>query len=186
VPDNIQVDKDDYEDKYPAPTFEFAPITDDRIRATIAKLDPYKAPDTDEFSNAVLTHCADDIVPRLGPLYRAVHELRYWPEEWKYIGTIILRKPGKDDYTKPGSHRPILLIKKMAMLYLKCLSDDLLHQAEWHQMLARTQFGFQPGCSTMDAIQYGITKIKDAWRKGKCAVLLFLDIKAAFPHIVIS
>jgi hypothetical protein len=132
------VDEDNYENEYPKPTFDFAPLTDQRIRETIAKLKLYKAPDTDEFSNAVLIYCAKDIIPRLGPLYRAVHELCYWPKEWKYIGTIILCKPGKDDYTKPGSHRPISLIKKMAMLYSKCLSEDLLHQAEQHRMLPRT------------------------------------------------
>jgi hypothetical protein len=74
----------------------------------------------------------------------------------------------------------------MAMLYSKCLSDDLLHQVEQHRLLAPTQFGFRPGRATTDAIQYGITKIKDTWQQGKCTVLLFLDIKAAFPHIVVS
>jgi hypothetical protein len=181
-----QVDEDEHEQEYPEPKFDFSPITDNQIRNTIAKLEPYKAPDTDEFLNSVLIHCADQIVPRIGPLFRAVHTLRYWPEEWKFIGTIVLRKPGKDDYSKPGSHRPILLIKKLAMLYSKCISEDLLHQAEQSNMLAPTQFGFRPGRATTDAILYSITKIKDAWHKGKCTVMLFLDIKAAFPHIVIS
>lgn len=185
-PDRIQIDGDDHEEEYPRPAFEFAPITDERIRNTIAKLQPHKAPDTDEFSNAILINCADALITRLGPLFRAVHALKYWPEDWKFIAIIVLRKPGKGDYTKPGSHRPISLIKKIAMLFSKCLSDELLYQTEKHHLLAPTQFGFRPGRATTDAIHYGIAKVKDAWRKGKCCALLLLDIKAAFPHIVVS
>jgi hypothetical protein len=109
APAQSQIDKDEHEEEYPKPAFDFEPITDERIRDTIAKLAPYKAPDTNEFSNSVLMYCADQIVPHIEPLFRAVHTLRYWPEEWKFIGTIVLQKPGKDDYLKPGSHRPILL-----------------------------------------------------------------------------
>jgi hypothetical protein len=137
-----QIYKDKYEEEYPEPAFNFNPITDKQIRNTIAKLALYKVLDTDKFSNSVLIYCADQIVPHIGPLFRAVHTLRYWPEEWKFIGTIVLRKPGKYDYLKPGSHRPISLIKKLTMLYSKYISEDLLHQAELHNMLAPTQFGF--------------------------------------------
>jgi hypothetical protein len=79
APEEMQVDEDEH--KYLEPSFQFAPITDKRIYDTIAKLEPYKALDTDEFLNAVLINCAKDTVPRLGPLYRAVHKLRYWPDE---------------------------------------------------------------------------------------------------------
>jgi hypothetical protein len=70
---------------------------------------------------------------------------------------------GKDNYTKPGSHHPILLIKKLAMLFSKCILDNLLYHAEQHGMLVPMQFRFQPGQSTIDAIQFRITKIKDTW-----------------------
>ncbi|EIN07611.1 hypothetical protein PUNSTDRAFT_30891, partial [Punctularia strigosozonata HHB-11173 SS5] len=76
--------------EYPRPAFEFTPITDERIRSTIAKLQPHKAPDTDKFSNAILINCADALIPRLGPLFRAVHTLKYWPEQWKFIVIIVL------------------------------------------------------------------------------------------------
>ncbi|EIN04365.1 hypothetical protein PUNSTDRAFT_76545, partial [Punctularia strigosozonata HHB-11173 SS5] len=138
-PENLQVDEDDHE--YPEPKFKFEPISDERIKSVIKRLAPYKAPDSDEYSNAILRQCTDILAPRLGVLYRAVNELKYWPEKWSYISTIVLRKPGKGDYTKPGSHRPISLIKKFAMVYSKCLSEDLIHQVEAHALLASTQFG---------------------------------------------
>jgi hypothetical protein len=183
-PGHLQIDEDEQE--YDAPKFEFEPITDDHITSTIKKLKPFKAPDTGEFSNSILINCADVIVPRLGVLYHAVNALGYWPEKWAYLGTIVLRKPGKGDYTKPNSHRPISLIKKFAMLYSKCLSKDLIHQAETYKMLSPTQFGFRPGRTTTDALQYIVTRTKNAWRQGKSVALLMLDIKAAFPHIVVS
>jgi hypothetical protein len=183
-PAQLQIDEE--EQDYNEPCFSFEPITNERIMTTIKKLRPLKAPDTDEFSNLILINCADSLVPRLGVLYRAVNDLNYWPDKWAYLGTIVLRKPGKGDYTKPNNHRPISLIKKFAMLYSKCLSEDLIHQAEAHCMLAPTQFRFRPGKTTTDALQYIVTRTKNAWRQGKSVALLMLDIKAAFPHIVIG
>jgi hypothetical protein len=183
-PAHLQVDENDHD--YPAPLFDFRPILDKRIEITIKKLHPYKASDTDSFSNSILTHCADALLPRIGPLFWMVNALKYWPRKWAYLGTIVLWKPRKSDYTKMNSHRPISLIKKLAMLYSKCLSEDLLQQVEMHNMLAPTQFGFRPGRTMTDTMHYLVTKTKNTWRKGKSVALPMLNIKAAFPHIIIS
>lgn len=180
----LQVNEDDHE--YPEPKFRFREITDERILNTIRKLPPYKATDSDEYSNSILTHCAELLAPRYGPLFRAVNRLKYWPATWKYLDTLVLRKPGKDDYTTPGSMRPISLIKKPAMLYSKCLADDLLHRIEQTNLLPPTHFGFRPGRSTTDSLHFLTHFIKHAWRQGDCVGALYLDIKAAFPHIIIS
>jgi hypothetical protein len=55
---------------------------------------------------------------------------------------------------------------------------------EKHKMLPPTQFGGQPGCNTTDAMLLIMHRIKDAWRRGKVAAALFLDVQGAFPNTV--
>ena len=56
--------------------------------------------------------------------------------------------------------------------------------AEKHKLLPHTQFGGRPGRNTTDAMLLVTHKIKDAWRKGKTAAALFLDVQGAFPNTV--
>jgi hypothetical protein len=51
-------------------------------------------------------------------------------------------------------------------------------------MLPSSQFGGRPGWNTTDAMLLVTHKIKDAWRQGKVAAALFLDVQGAFPNTV--
>ncbi|KAA1478292.1 hypothetical protein DENSPDRAFT_748331, partial [Dentipellis sp. KUC8613] len=80
------------------------------------KLSPYKAAGDDGIPNAVYKECSDDLVPYLGPLYRATFALNLYPSEWKDSTTVVLRKPGKSDYSLPGAYRPIALIRTISKI----------------------------------------------------------------------
>ena len=54
---------------YDPPICEFAPITDQQIFCAIAKLSPYKAPRPNGVSNCIYTHCAELLVPYMGPIF---------------------------------------------------------------------------------------------------------------------
>ncbi|KAJ8584195.1 hypothetical protein M405DRAFT_697022, partial [Rhizopogon salebrosus TDB-379] len=75
---------------YNPPICEFAPITDKQIARAIAKLSPYKAPGPNGISNSVFTHCADLLIPYMGPIFRATFTLDIYPEDWKHSSTIVL------------------------------------------------------------------------------------------------
>jgi len=55
--------------QYPQPTFSFGRITDEEIKRAIRKQSPYKAPGPNKISNSILTHCIDELMPYLGPIY---------------------------------------------------------------------------------------------------------------------
>src|ERR1700683_4243965 len=55
---------------------------------------------------------------------------------------------------------------------------------EKHNLLPAVQFGGRPGRSTTDAMLLIVDHIKSAWRAGKVAASLFLDIQGAFPNTV--
>lgn len=72
----------------------------------------------------------------------------------------------------------------MAKVLSACITEDLSALVEHHQMPLRTHFGGCPSCTTTDQLHHIVTQIKDTWRNGKAATVLYLDIAGAFPNAV--
>ena len=182
----LRVDDTDNADgqEYLAPKFEFQPITDEQIHRAIRQLKSFKVPGPDGIPNEVYRAAADVLVPVLGRLFRATFELQYYPEQWKISDTVVLRKPGKSDYTVAKAYRGVALLSCLSKILSKCVANVLVYHAEKHNMLPNHQFGGRTGRQTTDSLHLVQKTVKDAWRRGKVAAALFLDIKSAFPAAV--
>ncbi|KAG2744120.1 hypothetical protein P692DRAFT_201652222, partial [Suillus brevipes Sb2] len=64
---------------YPPSVCEFTLITNEQIGRAIAKLSPHKAPGPNGISNCVFTHCATQLIPFMGPIFRATFTLEIYP-----------------------------------------------------------------------------------------------------------
>lgn len=170
---------------YPKPKTKFTNISNEQVARAISKLSPYKAPGPDDVSNAIFTHCKEVLTTRLGPIYRATFKLGIYPKQWKIYTTIVLRKPGKPDYSVPKAYRPIALLNTIAKILSSCVAEDLAHMAETHGMLPPTHFGGRPGRTTTDSLHLTTKWIHDQWRSKRVASALFLDISGAYPNVVI-
>ncbi|CDO73528.1 hypothetical protein BN946_scf185013.g163 [Trametes cinnabarina] len=166
---------------FPQPRFAFRPITDEQVRQAIRGLRSFKAAGPDAIPNEVYKHCADTLTPVLAPLFRATFALHYYPEAWKVSDTVVLQKPGKSDYTVAKSWRPIALLSCMSKILSRCVADTLVYEAEHLSLLADMQFGGRLGRTTADSLHLVTKTVKDAWRRGHVASIVFLDIKSAFP-----
>ena len=171
--------------QYPEPAFVFEEVTDEQIEHVAQTLNPYKAPGLNGISNSVLTHCADILAPHLGPVFRASFNADYYPASWKKYKTVVLRKPGKPDYTVPNAYRPIALLDVFAKLLAACVKEVWEYHVERLNLLPRNQYGGRKGRTATDAIHSLVNFAKDAWRRKQEVVVLFLDIKGAFPNVSI-
>jgi len=150
---------------YPAPKFKFSPITNEQIHRAITKLGPFKVPGLDGIPNIVLIRCADLLVPHPGPLYRVTFKLSVYPTRWRDSVMVVLRKPGKADYTVPNVHWPVSLLNTIAKVLSACMAEDLTHAVKTHGLLPNNHFGSQPGCTTTDLLHYVTKFVKDTWRR---------------------
>jgi hypothetical protein len=89
--------------EYPPPKWEFQNITDEQIHRSIRKMKPYKATCSSTIPNCVFTHARELLVPHLGPLYRATHNLKHYPDNWALTEILVLKKPGRPDYSVPSA-----------------------------------------------------------------------------------
>src|SRR5882724_5097095 len=99
---------------------------------------------------------------------------------------IVVRKPGKPDYTKLGAYYPIALINTIAKILLACVTKDLTDMAKLFQLLPANHFRCCPGWTTTNSLHYVMKLTKDTWRKGEVISTLFLDIKGAFPSVILN
>jgi hypothetical protein len=83
----------------------------------------------------VFVKTADLLPPHLGHIFRVTFDLEFYPETWKLSTTVVLRKPGRPDYTIPKAYRPIALLDTMAKILSSCVAEDVAYIAEKHQLL---------------------------------------------------
>ncbi|CCO36979.1 Putative 115 kDa protein in type-1 retrotransposable element R1DM AltName: Full=ORF 2 [Rhizoctonia solani AG-1 IB] len=184
---------------------QIAASNEDKSRALLNAFFPPPAPELPEFHSAVpaspavsdlkllhtgpdgLPACvykygADLLVPHLLPVFRASLRLGIYPAAWRKSRTVVLRKPGKPDYSVPKAYRPIALLNVVSKILSACVATRLNILADKYQWFPDHHFGGRAGCNTTDAIHTAVKAIKDAWARGQVASGLFLDVKGAFPH----
>ena len=169
---------------YPDPAERWTPITHEQLTKAINNLSPYKAPGPDGVANIVLKRCSSLLTDHLLPIFNAVFTLKTYYEPWRESITVILRKPGKPDYSVPKAYRPIALLNTTAKLLSAIVAERTSYILEAHNLLPNTHFGGRPGRSTTDSLHLFETTVKHAWRQGKVVSALFLDIEGAFPNAV--
>ncbi|KZT68329.1 hypothetical protein DAEQUDRAFT_645067, partial [Daedalea quercina L-15889] len=104
------------DEPFPPNAFEFANVTNEQVYDACHRLKEFKAAGPDGVPNEVYKRCADLLVPILGPLFRATFDLQYYPDQWKHSITVVLRKPGRSDYSIAKSYRPIALMNCMGKI----------------------------------------------------------------------
>ncbi|KAJ8588661.1 hypothetical protein M405DRAFT_711813, partial [Rhizopogon salebrosus TDB-379] len=102
--------------EYPDPVEQQPPFTTTQIRRAITNLSGYKAPGPDGICNIVFKECADTLVPYLTHLFNATFSHRTYYQPWRCFTTVVLRKPGKPNYTVPKAYRPIALLNTTGKL----------------------------------------------------------------------
>ena len=170
--------------RYPAPVPYTPHFTKDQIRHIIRKLSPHKAPGPDGIPNVVYVKCIDVLIDHLYHIYNASLGEGYYYETWLDSLTAVLRKPGRQTYDVPKSYRPIALLNTIAKIFTALVAQDITTLAEQHKLLPAHHFGGRPGRRTTDSMHLLTHRIKHAWRNGRVASILFLDIEGAFPNAV--
>jgi hypothetical protein len=92
--------------------------------------------------------------------------LGYHPKQWRNAKIVLLRKPGKPDYSIPDAYRPISLLNTLGKLLEAVVARRLSNLAEKHSLLPDTQFGGRPGRTTEQALLVLSNAIDWAWYKG--------------------
>ncbi|EFY94018.2 zinc knuckle [Metarhizium robertsii ARSEF 23] len=144
-----------------------------------------RAQGPDGIPNKALQLVATWIKPHLTALFNQSLNLGYCPQHFRESTTVVLRKQGKDNYTVPGSYRPIGLLNTIGKVMDAIIANHLSYVAETYSLLPSTYIGGRKLRSPEHAIHHIIDKIYEEWNRGQgqVASLLLLDVSGAFDNI---
>ncbi|KAG2335757.1 hypothetical protein BDR05DRAFT_842722, partial [Suillus weaverae] len=80
------------------------------------RLSGYKAPGPDGICNIVFKECTDTLLPYLLHLFNVVFSHQVYFQPWRCFSTVVLRKPGKPNYSVPKAFCPIALLNTTGKL----------------------------------------------------------------------
>ncbi|KAG8684497.1 hypothetical protein FRC09_015351, partial [Ceratobasidium sp. 395] len=173
---------DDSGTRLPTPVQDLPELSLDDVLEAIKGFKPDKAPGPDGLPARIYLAGADILAPRLLVIFRISLKKGLYPTTWRHSRTIVLRKPGKPDYSVAKAYRPIALLNVVGKILSSCVAKRLNSLASRHNWIPPHHFGGKAGHTTTDALHLLVKKIKDAWARKQVASALFLDVKGAFPH----
>ncbi|GBP24847.1 Putative 115 kDa protein in type-1 retrotransposable element R1DM [Eumeta japonica] len=156
------------------------PFTGAEVKMALKAFNPKKAPRIDGFTSDI---CQTAILRDLGLFLAMANkclQLGYFPRAWKVATIKVIPKPGKDDYSRPKSYRPIGLLPLMG----KTVERMLVWRIQWHIMpkLQMRQYGFMPQRGTEDSLYDLMTHIHNELNLKRIIVVVSLDIEGAFDN----
>jgi len=116
-------------------------------------------------------------------LTRAAIRTGRHPAVWKRASAVVIRKPGKADYTKLKAYRSISLLSCMGKVVEKVAAELLSEEAEGRGLLSDGRFGSMKGWSAIDAAAIMVDRAHAAWGNGHITGVLLMDMKAASPSV---
>jgi ribonuclease HI len=168
----------------PAPVeIPWEPITKEEIYRSLKGAKGTTAPGEDEIPTLVWKHLWKYLQTAITHIFAKSVELAYYPKRWKQARIVVLRKPGKPDYTVPGAYRPISLLNTLGKVLEAVMARRLSFWAETYKLLPETQFGGRPGRNTEQALLVLANAVDRAWSRSKVVTLVAFDLKGAFNGV---
>jgi hypothetical protein len=162
---------------------EWPRLTKHEVERAIFKSNPDKAPGLDEISFRVWRELWPVVGDQILWLYNTSLELHHTPKQWKTARIVLLRKPGKADYTLPKAFRPISLLPTISKGLEAVVAARLSFITETYNLLPSNHFGATPRRSAEQALNVLVENIYQAWRQGRVLSLISFDVKKAFNGV---
>lgn len=187
---DVQADLSDIEDNIFADTpdefYSICLANKEEVKKAIHEQKSKGATGPDDISPRFLKAMGAPLVTALTGLTTACWQAEHYPARFRIAETLCLKKPGKGDYSQPGSWRPIALLSVVGKVIEKVTANRLRELAEEHKLFPSQQMGGRRHRSTYTALELLTEQIHTIWSsKNLVASLLSLDISGAFDSVVV-
>jgi hypothetical protein len=120
---------------------------------------------------------------RIVKLTRAAIRTERHAAVWKEACGVVIRKLGKDHYTKLQDYRCISLFSCMGKVVQKVRVEQLSEEVEIRGLLSDGQCASRKGRSAISAAAIMVDRAHAAWTNGHITGVLLMDIMAAFLSV---
>ena len=152
----------------------------EELKEIISKLKPNKCPGPDKLTNPIIKIIFDSDPTYLVNILNLCLANCQIPRSWKTSNLIFFSKPNKPANT-PKGYRPIALTTGWSKIIEHLFTVRITEQLEGRSFYSGSQFGFQKGRSTVDAVKKTIRDCKRM--KSKLKLMISVDMSSAFDSI---
>jgi ribonuclease HI len=163
----------------------FNSITLESVKSSIGSFKPYKSPGIDGIYPILLQKGIEFLGKYIVEIYRECILTGKSPARWLETKVVFIPKPGKLAYDEAGAFRPISLFS--------FLLKGVERIVQWHldkynlrDKLHKNIFAYKESTSTEDALHNLLHRIEKAMEQKEQAIVLFLDLTAAFSTMTIE
>ena len=161
-------------------SFALFPITETEVVNAIIKLKPNKSPGYDDITSELLKLTINYISKVLQHIFNALFETGIFPSRMKIAKVIPIYKKGS--HLDANNYRPISLLPVLSKSLESIMFNRLTSFITKFDLLTTTQFGFQKGKSTTDAIATFLNKLNEHLDNNN-AISILCDLSKAFDCV---
>lgn len=158
-------------------------VTEKEVLDAIQAAAPLKAPGPDGIPNKVLQAASSMLAGHLAMIMNQSLKIGYCPAHFRKSTTVVLRKPGKDNYTTPKAYRPIALLNTIGKVMDAVIARRLSYLVEEYHVIPKLHMGGRKLRSTEHALHTLVERVYEAWNTGQVLSLLLLDVSGAFDNV---
>lgn len=162
---------------------ELPRITEEEIRQAINSSNPRMVSGAYEIIFEMWRWLLPYVGSWLQWIYQASVDLAHVPKSWRTAKIVVLKKPGKADYTIRNAYRPISLLPTISKRLEAIMATRLSYMAEKYSLLPTTHFGAKKQWSCEQALDLLVEKIFEAWRANRVLALVNFDVQGAFNSV---
>jgi len=96
---------------------------------------------------------------------------------------VVIRKPGKPNYTLAKAYRPISLLQTLSKALELAIARRISYLTETYNLLPENHFGGRRQRSCEQALNVLVEKVHDAGRRGRVLSLVTFDVQGAFNGV---
>lgn len=152
------------------------------IKKAIKNFKNSKTPGHDNLSVKIIKNLPRKVLAFLLKIINGIFVTGHYPEVWKIAEVIPVPKKGKDPI-KICSYRPISLLSYINKIVEKIVKSRIVKFLDDKKIIAKEQFGFGTGHSTVDQLTRLTNEITKNFNIKKQTGALLLDIGDVFPTV---
>jgi len=164
-------------------TREFVEVTRDEVERALRSTSNTSAPGPMGVSYRALKWAWAVAAPEILLVLKWSLSLGTHHCQWKSAITVVIPKPNKPSYSNPRAYRPIQLLECLGKLLEKIVAKRITFNVGKFELVPFEQFGGRSAASCTDAGLSLVHDVELAWKHGKVASFLAIDIKGFFDNV---
>ena len=160
-------------------------INRESVKAALSSFKPYKSPGMDGIFPVLLQQGMEYLLDLIVEIYKDCLQQGITPDKWLETKICFIPKPGKQSYFDPKDLRPISLFSFLLKGLERCI-HWYLNDTHLKDKFSKNIYSYREGIGTEDALHNLVFKIEKALEKGEHALVLFLDLSAAFSSVTVE